>query len=522
MNESLLIVFVLLIIVNLIMSYRSAMKKLEVDLEPIQNSVGALNDDLNRLDSGIKDEFSRNRDEMNNSAKETRGELSTSFHSLSESVTNRMGQIAGMQKDQLDSFSNNLASLTKTNDDRLSRLNSTVDKKLDTFHTTQNDTARNNRTEISSALKSFQEQFKSSVDEFNAVQEKKFDTLTAKQTEMLTSSENRLDTMRNVLESKLKSIQDDNSEKLERMRQTVDDRLQKTLDKRLGESFKFVSSQLEQVHKGLGEMRSLANNVGDLKKVLSNVRSRGSLGEYRLEMLLEQILAPEQYAKAVVTKPGSRENVEFAVKLPSKDSDNEYILLPIDSKFPQDKFQALLDAYDTADPEAVNLAVKELERTIKSLAKDIRDKYLDPPYTTDFALMFLPFEGLYAEVVRRPELFETLQRDYKVNVVGPSTLAAFLHSLQVGFRTLAIHKRSSEVWNLLGAVKTEFGRFVDILEGVQRNLNAASNKIGDATKKTRSMERKLSNVEKLPAGETTKYLGDGGDAKNDTTPPSGD
>jgi len=218
------------------------------------------------------------------------------------------------------------------------------------------------------------------------------------------------------------------------------------------------------------EMRSLATGVGDLKKVLMNIRNRGTFGEYQLEMLFEQILAPEQYAKAVATKPGSREKVEFAVKLPSKDSDSDFILLHIDSKFPQDRYPALLDAYETADPEMVNTAVKGLEGTIKSLAKDIHDKYLNPPHTTDFALMFLPFEGLYAEVVKRPLLFETLQRDYKVNVVGPSTLAAFLHSLQVGFRTLAIQKRSSEIWSLLGAVKTEFGRFADILEGVQRKM----------------------------------------------------
>ena len=508
MTIVLLSIIALVVVANLVIGIRVIMRYKGIDLKPLWDSFTNFEKDLEDFESYLREEFVRNREEVSRSAKETRTELSSSFHSLSDSVTNRMGQIAGMQGDQLESFSTNLSSLTKTNEDRFSRLIETVDSKLDTFHTTLNDNAGKNRNEISSALKSFQEQFKSSVDEFNTIQEKKFDTLTARQSEMLTTSERRLDTMRNVLEVKLKSIQDDNSQKLERMRQTVDERLQRTLDERLGESFKIVSDRLEQVHKGLGEMQTLANGVGDLKKVLSNVRNRGTLGEYQLEMLLEQILAPEQYAKAVSTKDGSRENVEFVVKLPAKDADGETILLPIDSKFPQNKFQALLDAYETADPESVDTALKELERTIKSLAKDIRDKYLNPPHTTDFALMFLPFEGLYAEVVKRPLLFETLQKEYKVNVVGPSTLAAFLHSLQVGFRTLAIQKRSSEVWNLLGAVKTEFGRFANILEGVQRNLNAASNKIGDATKKTRSMERRLKDVESLPVHETPKYLSD--------------
>jgi DNA recombination protein RmuC len=262
-------------------------------------------------------------------------------------------------------------------------------------------------------------------------------------------------------------------------------------------------------------MQTLANGVGDLKKVLANVRTRGSLGEYRLEMILEQILAPEQYAKAVVTKPGSRENIEFVVKLPSKEAENEVILLPIDSKFPQDKYQALLDAYDKADPSLIEEAIKNLDKTIKGLAKDISEKYINPPITTDFAIMFLPFEGLYAEVVRRPELFESLQKNFRVTAVGPSTCAAFLHSLQMGFRTLAIQRRSSEVWSLLGAVKTDFGKFATVLEGVEKNLASASDKIHEASKKSRTIERKLRGVESLPQIEVVKYLGDGSDDQDE-------
>jgi len=262
-------------------------------------------------------------------------------------------------------------------------------------------------------------------------------------------------------------------------------------------------------------MQTLAAGVGDLKKVLSNVRTRGTLGEYQLEMILEQILAREQYDKAVATKPGNRENVEFVIKLPSKESENEILLLPIDSKFPKDKYEAVLNAYEKSDPVIIDEALKELERTIKSLAKDIKEKYINPPITTDFAIMFLPFEGLYAEVVKRPELFESLQREFKISIVGPSTLAAFLHSLQMGFRTLAIQKRSSEVWELLGAVKTEFGRFAIILEGVDKSLQAASNKIQDAGRKSRTIERKLKKVEALPQVETTKFLGDITDSDTD-------
>jgi DNA recombination protein RmuC len=402
----------------------------------------------------------------------------------------------------------NLSSLTKTNDERLSRLTESLTNRLDAFQKGMESSAKNNREELSNSLKLFQDQFRASVTEFNDLQKQKFDNLTSKHAELSQATEQRLDKMRDVIEVKLKSIQDDNSEKLERMRQTVDEKLQKTLEERLGESFKIVSDRLEQVYKGLGEMQTLAAGVGDLKKVLSNVKTRGTLGEYQLDMILDQILAPEQYDKAVITKPGSRENVEFVIKLPSKESENEILLLPVDSKFPKDKYQAVLDAYDSAEPSVVDEALKELERTIRSLAKDIKEKYINPPITTDFAIMFLPFEGLYAEVVKRPALFESLQRDFKISIVGPSTFAAFLHSLQMGFRTLAIQKRSSEVWDLLGAVKTEFGRFATVLEGVDKSLQAASNKIQDASRKSRTIERKLKNVEALPQTEVNKLLTD--------------
>lgn len=511
MTTVFLILIILLSLTNLYLIYRLLANGKKEDGQPLLTSLEGISKDFVRLEGALKDEFSRNREEMSRNAKETREELNNSFHTFGESISARISQIAELQKNQLDTFSDNLSTLTRTNEDRFAKLTETMSNQLDSIQTKMETNARDNREEIRTSLKSFQDQFRSSVSEFNQVQEQKFNTLAAKQDEHLQTTEQRLDKLRDTVDAKLKSIQDDNNEKLERMRQTVDEKLHKTLEDRLGQSFQIVSERLEQVQRGLGEMQALANGVGDLKRVLANVKTRGSLGEYRIEMILEQILAPEQYQRDVVTKPSSRENVEFAIKLPSKESETQTIWLPIDSKFPQDKYQALIDAYDKADPNLVEAASKELEKTIKSRAKDISEKYINPPTTTDFAIMFLPFEGLYAEVVKRPSLFETLQNEFRVNICGPSTLAAFLHSLQMGFRTLAIQQRSSEVWSLLGAVRTEFGKFGKVLEGVQKNLEAASNKIVLARQKSHTIESKLKRVEALPKKGVASYLGDGTD-----------
>ncbi|MBU1781942.1 DNA recombination protein RmuC [bacterium] len=469
-------------------------------------SLDNLDKGIIRIESTLRDDLSRNRDETNRNSKEAREELTRSFHLFGESVSTRMGQVADMQKNQLETFASNLSLLTQTNEEKLTQLTNTLGSKLDTFREKSELAARENREELTASLKSFQDQFKASVSEFNDLQKQKFDGLAIKQTELLQVTEQRLEKMRDTIEIKLKSIQDDNSDKLERMRQTVDEKLHKTLEDKLGHSFQMVSNRLEQVQRGLGEMQTLANGVGDLKKVLSNIKTRGSLGEYRLEMILEAILAPEQYAKDVVTKEGSRENVEFAIKLPSKDNEIDFIWLPVDAKFPRATYEALLNAYEKADLELVEVATKELEKTIKLFAKDIRDKYLNPPVTTDFAIMFLPFEGLYAEVVKRPALFEVLQRDFRVNVAGPSTFAALIHSLQMGFRTLAIQKKSSQVWSLLGAIKTDFGKFATILDGIKNNLQIATNKVEDASKKSRTISRKLRDVEALPQAEAVILL----------------
>ncbi len=318
-------------------------------------------------------------------------------------------------------------------------------------------------------------------------------------TELSKLNEDKLEKMRATIEQKLKSIQDDNNQKLEKMRETVDEKLHSTLEKRLSESFKQVSERLEQVHKGLGEMQVLATGVGDLKKVLSNIRSKGVFGEFQLANILEQLLSTEQYSKNVKTKSGSNAMVEFAVKLPGREYEDKAVWLPIDAKFPTENYHALMDAYNSSDTSQIEAAQKILSANIKVCAKDIRDKYLDPPNTTDFGIMFLPFEGLYAEVLRIPGLFEAIHRDYKVTISGPTTLSAILNSLQMGFRTLAIEKRSSEVWELLSSVKTEFGKFGFILEKTRKKLQEASNTIEDAARESRTIERKLKDINQMPS-----------------------
>ncbi len=326
------------------------------------------------------------------------------------------------------------------------------------------------------------------------------------------ANEGKLAEMRATLEAKLKELQIGNEAKLEQMRLTVDEKLHKTLETRLGESFKLVSERLEAVHKGLGDMQTLAADVGNLQKVLTNVKARGTWGEVQLENLLEQMLTADQYAKNVATKPGSNERVEFAIRLPGRSGDDQPVWLPIDAKFPREDYERLLEAEDRADPVAAEAAAKQLEIRIRDEAKKIHEKYIAPPHTTDFGLLFLPIEGLYAEVLRRPGLTDRLQREYRVTISGPTTLAALLNSLQMGFRTLAIEKRSSEVWQVLGAVKTEFGKFGELLARTKKQLDTVSSTLGDAESKTRRIQSKLRDVEQLSDSQTRTLLGDSTDS----------
>src|ERR1044072_2209150 len=343
-----------------------------------------------------------------------------------------------------------------------------------------------------------------------SVQKDSFHALLNKQSEQNSAIAFRLDQMRETLEKKMAEMQTGNERKLDEMRATVDEKLQKTLETRLGESFKLVSERLAAVHKGLGGMQQLATGVGDLKRVLTNVKSRGVLGEYQLESILEQILTIDQYGKNVKTKEGSNALVEFAIKLPGRGDKDKAVWLPVDSKFPKEDFEALMDAYDQALPDLIEEIRKNFIKGIRKCAFDISSKYVDPPNTTDFAILFLPFESLYAEVLRTPGLFESIQREYKIIITGPTTLSALLNSLQMGFRTLAIEKRSGEVWQLLGAVKTEFGNFGGILEKTQKKLQEASNVIEQAGVRSRAIEKKLRAVQELPKDDAVALIGRSG------------
>lgn len=424
------------------------------------------------------------REQVQSTAQATRQELSGNFTQFQQTLAAQLTSVATLQNNQIDTFSQQLVKLNETNAQQLEQMRQAL--------TVQGQTARE---EQSLSLKRFA------------------DTLNQTVSSMTESNAQRMLEIRSTLEQKIQQLQADNAGKLEEMRKTVDEKLHATLEQRLGESFKQVSDRLEKVHQGLGEMQQLAIGVGDLKRVLTNVKTRGTWGEVQLEMVLEQMLTPEQYAKNVETVPNSGERVEFAIKLPGKDDERAPVWMPIDAKFPKEQYERLLDAAERADADGVAQAGKELERMIRNEAKTIAEKYLSPPLTTDFAILFLPTEGLYAEVMRRPGLADELQRLHRVTISGPSTLSALLNSLQMGFRTLVLEKRSSEVWQVLGAVKTEFSKFGDVLTATKNALVKAADNIDKAEVRTRQMTRKLKLVEALPTDTAQSLLGleEGGD-----------
>jgi DNA recombination protein RmuC len=367
--------------------------------------------------------------------------------------------------------------------------------------------ARESREELSQGLKSANETLSASLSTLGELQRAQLDGVAKQLRELSESNAESLERVRVTVDSRVKELQDGNEKKLDEMRKTVDEKLHDTLEKRLGESFKLVSERLEAVQRGLGEMQNLATGVGDLKRVLTNVKTRGTWAEVQLGALLEQILAPSQFARNVQTKEDSRELVEFAIRLPGpRDEPESCVWLPIDSKFPQEDWLRLQDAAERGDSEAVQKAADALARSVRIQAEAISSKYLCPPHTTDFAIMFLPTEGLYAEVVRNPALVDDLQQRHHVVVAGPTTLAALLNSLRMGFQTLAIEQQSAEVWKVLAAVKTEFGKFGDALVKVKRQLNTAANTIGETERRSRAMERKLREVESLPETEAAMLL----------------
>ncbi len=461
----LIVCFALLLLAVLVLLTLFAVRALRARL-------GDERDAFTALERRQRDDAAIARQEALEQSRQQRAELSSSLLQFGQTLAAQQEQLGRVLAAQLETFGRQLEGLGQRIDERQQGM--------------QND-ARAGRAEQAATLHQFGE------------------SLAQRLTALGEASTQRLAELRSTVDERLKELQADNAGKLEEMRKTVDEKLHNTLEERLGQSFKLVSERLELVQRGLGEMQSLAAGVGDLKRVLTNVKTRGTWGEVQLGNLLEQILVAEQYAANVATRKGSADKVEYAIRLPGQDS-GEQVWLPIDAKFPREDYERLIDAQERADIVGVDDAGRALEARIKAEARTIRDKYIDPPNTTDFALLFLPTEGLYAEVIRRPGLSELLQREYRVTIAGPTTLTALLNSLQMGFRTLAIQQRSSEVWNILGVVKTEFGKFGDVLDKVKKKLDEASNQI-DATKvRTRAIARELRAVEALPATSATPLL----------------
>jgi DNA recombination protein RmuC len=493
---------------------------------------------LEKNESTLRDEFGKNREEAHKSAKESREELASTLKSVSEQLSTIITGFTGLVDNKIKSILDSLEVSAKSNRDELAKnmtdLTLTVDNKMKNIQDFLDSGLKFNREELNKSISIFEGKVTSSIASFSetlnkelkSVQDsvytstkesreelsislKTFEERSSAKIEVLTKdTKEGLEKTRDAVEKKLADIQQGNEKKLDEMRQTVDEKLHKTLETRLSESFKLVSERLELVQKGLGEMQTLASDVGSIKNVLSNVKNKGVLGEYQLGAILEQVLTPNQYDLNVKIKEGSRENVEFAVKIPSKEDANKIIWLPIDAKFPTADYEILLDAYESGEKETVAQAQKELKAKIEKFAKSIHEKYIDPPNTTEFGIMFLPFEGLYAEVLRIPGLFENIQKTYRVTITGPTTVSAFLNSLQMGFRSLAVEKRTSEIWGLLDAVKTEFGKFGEVLQKTKEKLDSASKEIDKAGVRSRAIERKLREVQTLPEGKAQKLLSD--------------
>ena len=487
-----IIIVLLIIVIILIFVFRS---KENSDLPQLLNKVNELQAGLIKIEANLKDDFRINREESTNTAKTNREELNKAITEFRNETAEAIRQMSKQNVDTLEKLNITLeqrvtALIDKTEKSfkTFSDANTTqlekIEKQIETKLQTLNDQAKTDNNLIREALvksfKDFQEAFDKNVKSFNDLQREKFGQLETKQNELVQGTE----------------------KKLESIRVTVEEKLEKTLSERLGQSFETVGKQLIEVQKGLGEMQTLAQDVGGLKKVLSNVKMRGGFGEVQLHMMLESILAPEQYEANVATKQGSSERVEYAVKFPNKEGERDFVWLPIDAKFPKDAYENLQIAYDSGDIQLIENAQKVLEAVIKKMAKDICDKYLDSPNTTNFGIMFLPFEGLFAEVVRKASLLEQVQRECNVVITGPTTLAVILNSLQMGFRTLAIQKRSGEVWKILSAVKKEFSQFGGLLDKAQKNIQTGLNQLDDVVgTRTRAIQRQLKGVEMLEVVE---------------------
>jgi len=486
---SIIICVLLVVAIILIIVFRP---KSNSNFSSIQSKVLELQNSLIKLESNLKEDFRINREENATIAKDNRAELNTTLKNITEQSQNALKEINKTLDEKVAALIAKIEDNNKANRAELAKnITDFSGANIVQLEKINNQAKEDNkliREALVTAFKGFQETFDNNIKSFNDLQREKFALMDTKQNDLVKNTET----------------------KLESIRVTVEEKLEKTLSERLGQSFDTVGKQLIEVQKGLGEMQTLATDVGGLKKVLSNVKLRGGVGEVQLAMLLEQILAPVQYEANVRTKKGSSEPVEFAIKLPGRSEDeNSFVYLPIDAKFPKDSYEHLIAAYENAIPDDIEAATKNLEATIRKMAKEIRDKYIDPPNTTDFAIMFLPFESIYAEVIRRSALVDQLRTEYNITVAGPTTLMAILNSLQMGFRTLAIQKRSSEVWKVLATVKTEFDKFGGMLEKAQKNIQTGLGQLDDVVgARTRAIKRQLKNVESLPVADTEMLMPD--------------
>ena len=487
MEISIYIVIFLAVVIIVLQYYFRPTKNNDTDLV---SKLDIFSNSLTRIETNLKDDFRTNREELNKAIADFRTEIMTAVKSMTEQNNTALEKLNQTLEQKvtalIDKNDKSFKAFTDGNTAQLEKIEKKVEENLKALN--EQAKADNNlmREALVNAFKGFQETFDKNVKSFNDLQKEKFELMETKQNELVKGTETKLDIIR----------------------ATVEEKLEKTLSERLGQSFETVGKQLIEVQKGLGEMQTIATDVGGLKKVLSNVKLRGGVGEVQLALLLEQILAPNQYDANVRTKKGSSDPVEFAIKLPGRSEDESaFVYLPIDAKFPKDTYEHLLAAYESAIPEDIESATKNLETVIKKMAKDIRDKYLDPPNTTDFAIMFLPFESIYAEVIRRSSLIDQLRTEFKITVAGPTTLMAILNSLQMGFRTLALQKRSSEVWKVLGSVKKEFEVFGGLLEKAQKNIQTGLGQLDDVVGTlTRAIQRQLREVETLPAVEASIEL----------------
>ncbi len=487
-----LAIITLLLLINIFLSFKNANSNAAKEIAEIKYTITALAQQLRATEAALKNEFAVNRKEGTDAVSGLRTELGQQLNVFTQT------------------FGQQLSTLTSSNEVKLEAIRRTMEEKLLAFQNGFDDNSKQDRKELKENLVAFQTNLNDTLKDYRERLREQFGAFEHNQHTQFTASNEKLGDIRLTLEKSVRSLQESNETRLEEMRKTVDEKLQTTLETRLTQSFMLVSERLETVHKGLGEMQQLAVGVGDLKKVLSNVKTRGILGEIQLSNILEQVLAPEQYEVNCITKKGTANRVEFAIKIPQQSQDNKILLMPIDSKFPIEDYYSLLSAYDAGDAAAADAAGRALESAIKKAARDIHDKYIDPPHTSEIALLFLPVEGLYAEVVRRPALMEILQREFQVIVTGPTTLSAILNTISFGYRTMALEQRSGEIKKVLQAVKTEFKLFGEVLNAAQKKILNAHDDIDKLVgARTRQIQRKLRDFEELPGGEAGLVLGEG-------------